>query len=181
MNPFYLITAFLLTLQYGLNAQNTKSQDSLKSIDQLSFMQGSWEGSGWIMKGRERKEFVQHEIIKSRVDNTILMIDGVGYDKESLNSERKIIHNAFGVISYNKELNSITMLSFSTIGNKMENKITLVGEKQLEWSFKDERGGIIRFREDFSKKGLWIENGDYSSDGVNWFPFFQMTLKKLDI
>lgn len=180
MRPLYLITAIILTLQFGLNAQNTKPADSLQSIEQLSFMQGTWEGSGWIMKGRERKEFEQNEIIKPRVDNSILVIDGIGYDKESLNSERKIIHNAFGVISYNKELSAMTMLSFSTAGKKMENKLTLIGEKQLEWSFKDERGGTIRFREDFSKEGLWIENGEYSPDDVNWFPFFKMTLKKVD-
>ena len=180
MKSSLLSILILLSITFASLAQNTKSVDSLNSIEQLHFMQGTWNGSGWIMKGRERKTFVQNEKIKPRVNSTILVIDGIGYDKDSLNPERKVIHNAFGVISYNKNLNSMTMLSFSTAGDKMENELKLIGDKKLEWLFKDERGGVIRFREDFSQQGLWIENGEYSTDGVNWMTFFQMTLQKVE-
>ncbi len=176
MRTSILTITVLLSIQYMSYAQNSHAVDSLKSIEQLYFMQGTWIGPGWIMKGRKREEFVQNEVINPKIDNTILVIDGIGHAKEA---EKKIIHNAFGVISFNEEMNSMTMLSYSTAGKKMENKIKLTGYKKLEWSFKDERGGTIRFREDFSQEGLWIENGDYSADGVNWFPFFQMTLEKI--
>ncbi|WP_347924303.1 hypothetical protein [Pontimicrobium sp. SW4] len=70
------------------------------------------------------------------------------------------------------------MLSFSSAGDKMENELKLIGDKKLEWSFKDKNGGAIRFREDFSEDGVWLEQGDYSFGGIKWFPFFQMKLKK---
>lgn len=180
MKLSFLIAAVLTLIQLACPAQNIEGVDSLKSLEQLSFMRGTWKGSGWIMKGKERKEFIQNEIINPRIDNTILVIDGIGFDKESSNSEKKIIHNAFGIISYNENMNSMTMLSFSTTGKKMENEINLIGDKKLEWSFKDDRGGIIRFKEDFSQENLWIEYGEYSSDGEKWFPFFQMTLEKIN-
>jgi hypothetical protein len=151
------------------------AQDSLKTIDQLNFMQGTWKGEGWIYMNRVKKQFTQTETITPKVDNTLLMIDGLGHDKEDKN---KVIHNAFGVISYNQKTKAMTMLSFSSTGGKMENNMRLIGEKKLEWSFKNEQGGTIRFREDFSEDGVWSEKGEYSADGKNWFPFFEMRLVK---
>jgi len=72
----------------------------------------------------------------------------------------------------------ITMLSYSSTGGKMENTLTIIGDKKLECSFRDERGGTVRFREDFSVANTWTEKGDYSMDRENWFPFFVMTFKK---
>ena len=168
----YIYISFLSISCLG---QDTKLQDSLKTIEQLEFMKGTWSGEGWIYKNRERKEFTQTETISSKVDNTLLVIDGIGYSKDNRD---KVIHDAFGVISYNQEKKSITMVSFSSTGGKMENKIKLIDDKKLAWSFKDERGGTIRFHEDFSEEGVWIENGEYSPDGQKWFPFFHMRLEK---
>ncbi|WP_046757875.1 hypothetical protein [Kordia jejudonensis] len=155
--------------------QEVVSQDSLTTIDQLSFMKGTWKGEGWIYVNRVKKQFTQTETITPKVDNTLLMIDGLGYDKEE---KSKVIHNAFGVISYSKEKQAMTMISFSSTGGKMENQMKLIGDKKIEWSFKNEQGGTIRFREDFSEEGVWLEKGEYSADGKNWFPFFEMRLEK---
>ncbi|WP_178988550.1 hypothetical protein [Winogradskyella schleiferi] len=177
-------TILMLCLLIAFNsiAQSDNHTDSLnlKTVDDLAFMKGTWKGDGWIMMNRERKEFTQTETIDSRVDNTILVIDGIGIAKDSSAVEPKVVHNAFGVISYNETLKSITMLSFSSTGGKMENEMRLIGDMKLEWSFKDERGGTVRFREDFSENGLWIEKGDYSFDGNQWFPFFEMRLERQD-
>jgi hypothetical protein len=170
------IILFLSLISVSCFAQEIVVQDSLKNLEQLSFMKGTWTGDGWMFINKEKKEFTQTETISSKVDNTVFMVDGIGYAKEN---KDKVIHNAFGVISYNIEEKSITMISFSSTGGKMENPITLIGDKKLEWSFKDEKGGTIRFREDFSEDGFWIEKGDYSFDGNNWFPFFEMRLKKI--
>uniref|UniRef100_UPI004049CC4F hypothetical protein n=1 Tax=Fulvivirga sp. TaxID=1931237 RepID=UPI004049CC4F len=110
------------------NRTDIRSVHSLKSVEQLNFMQGTCKGLGWIMKGKERQEFIQIEIINPHINNTILVIDGIGYVKESPNPEKKIIHNAFGGISFNEEMNSMTILSYSTTGKKMENKIKLTGD-----------------------------------------------------
>jgi len=159
--------------------ENPDTLGVINTIEQLSFMKGTWKGNGWIMMGRERKTFIQTETISPRVDGKLLIVDGVGYDADSTLSAPKIIHNAFGVISFNQEMNSITMLSYSSTGGKMENKIIFTGEKTIEWSFMSENGATIRFREDFSDEGYWIETGEYSTNGVEWFPFFKMTLERV--
>lgn len=169
---------FLICLSFiyiSCLGQDSKIQDSLKNIEQLDFMKGTWKGEGWIYVNKERKEFTQTETIASKAENTVLVIDGIGYAKDSIS---RVIHNAFGVISYNQKERSITMISFSSTGGKMENKMKLIGYKKLEWSFKDERGGTIRFQEDFSEDGIWSEKGEYSSDGQKWLQFFEMRLTK---
>ena len=175
-----IICIISLLINYSLNAQVENQVDSkvLNSIEDVSFMKGTWKGEGWIFKNREKKEFIQTETIAPKVDNSILVIDGIGFAKDSISVTTQVIHNAFGVISFNKEKNMMTMLSYSSTGGKMENEIKLLGDKKLQWSFKDERGGTIRFILDFSEEGIWSENGDYSFDGSQWFPFFHMTLYK---
>jgi len=168
---FFLL---ILSVTTTLWSQTEQRKDSLVSIDQLGFMIGNWEGEGWIVgKDRAKKTFTQSESIVPKVNHTLLVIDGIGHSKEE---PEKVIHNAFGVISYNDS--KMTMLSYSTAGDKMENEMLLTGDKTLEWSFKDERGGTIKFSEDFSTEGIWKEKGEYSFDGENWFQFFEMTLKK---
>jgi hypothetical protein len=177
------ISLYILFFFIGASgqAQNTFTTDSLKTIEQLSFMKGTWKGNGWMMINRERKKFTQNETISSRVDDKILVIDGIGHEDDSTQVTKKVIHNAFGVISYNEDKGLMTMLSISSTGGKMENELKLIGDKKLEWSFKDAKGGTIRFREDFSEEGIWLEVGDYSFDGEKWFPFFQMRLEKTNM
>ncbi|MCG8577420.1 MAG: hypothetical protein MI810_21240 [Flavobacteriales bacterium] len=187
-NPRLKFKFIALIVALCINAicvgQSTDDQSdtlqALKSIEDLSFMEGNWSGTGWIMIARERKTFVQTESIEARPFENILVVEGLGYDDDSSLIEKRIIHSAFGVISFNEEIGCLTMLSFSTTGGKMENEIVLTGDKKLEWSFKNENGMEIRFREDFSKEGYWLEVGEYSFDGgEEWVPFFEMTLKRI--
>ncbi len=175
MKTVIILYISFLSISCFVQGQENVVQDSLKTTDQLSFMKGTWSGEGWMYINRKKKEFTQTETIASKVDNTVLMVDGIGYAKEDKN---KVIHNAFGVISYNNDEKSITMISFSSTGGKMENRMKFIGNKKLEWSFRDEKGGTVRFREDFSEDGIWSERGDYSFDGQKWVTFFQMRLEK---
>lgn len=170
-----IIFAFLFSIQPNL----AQGEEKKPSIEDLNFMIGIWKGDGWIQSQSGRKEFTQTESIRPKVEGKLLVVDGLGYGKGSPEEEARIIHNAYGVISFNEELQQLTMLSFATTGGKMENEIRITGEKMLEWSFKDERGGSIRFSEDFSEEGFWKEKGEYSPDGgKTWYQFFQMELKR---
>lgn len=173
-----ITTLLLFFISLPIIAQDSTKTKTLKTIDQLEFMKGTWKGDGWIIMRDGKKTFTQTETISSKVNNTLLMIDGIGYEKDSTATKPKVIHNAFGVISFNPEKKAITMLSYSTTGGKMENEMQLIGDKKLEWSFKSENGGVVRFREDFTNPNLWIEKGDYSANGETWFPFFEMRLIK---
>ena len=172
-----IIFAFLFSIQPNF----AQGEEKKPSIEDLNFMIGMWKGEGWIQSQSGRKEFTQTESIRPKVEGKLLVVDGLGYGKGSPEEEARVIHNAYGVISFNEELQQLTMLSFATTGGKMENEMRITGEKTLEWSFKDERGGTIRFSEDFSHEGIWQEKGEYSPDGgKSWYQFFQMELKRVE-
>ncbi|WP_347924301.1 hypothetical protein [Pontimicrobium sp. SW4] len=103
MKKSTLLYILLLFISVSSVTQNAFKTKSLKTIDQVSFMKGNWKGDGWMMIKKERKKFTQNETISSRIDNKILIIDGIGYGINKGQETKKVIHNAFGVISYNEE------------------------------------------------------------------------------
>jgi len=172
MNKLLLLFLFL---PFFAQAQH----DTLSSLDDIHFMLGEWHGEGWFQRGPEKKYFVQEETIVPKVRGTLFMVDGVGYHKDSSRTAENIVHDAFGIISFNPERGGLTMLAYATTGGKMEVDFYRIGDKQLEWSFEGEGGGTVRFREDFRTEGIWLETGEYSPDeGKTWFQFFETRLER---
>ena len=163
-------------------AQETINQEiKVTSVSQLDFLIGTWKGEGWKMdQNRQRVTFTQTETIVPKVENSILVVDGMGYAKDETSGESKVVHDAYGLMAVNEDLGIVTMLSYSVIGGKMETPIRLIGEKIIQWSFDTPNGGKTRFTADFSKEGFWTEKGEFSPDGERWFPFIEMNLEKVE-
>ena len=178
---YIIATSFLFSFIYSGVSQNSMPLDTVKSVVEISFMEGNWKGEGWIV-GRDRikKHFAQTETIQFKVGQQVLMVEGLGYAKDNTGTiTRRVIHDAFGIISYNEIQDAVTMISFSTQNGRMEVPMMRIGDKQLQWSFKNEQsGGLIRFTEDFSEVGKWKEVGEFSINGADWYPFFEMQLNK---
>ncbi|QCK16118.1 DUF1579 domain-containing protein [Mangrovivirga cuniculi] len=173
-----IIVLIIIGLNFTFSAY---TQEKTESVDQLNFMVGKWDGNGWILgKDRIKKHFSQSEIIQSKVKGRALIVNGLGYEIDSTGAiTDREIHEAFGIISYNNERKTVTMISFSSMKGRMESDMMILGEKKLQWSFKDEKSGAtIRFTEDFSKENKWSEIGEVSMDGENWHQFFEMNLSK---
>lgn len=170
-----LLLSILIVLSLSLTGF---AQEKIKSVDQLIFMKGNWTGTGWIIgKDRLKKTFSQSEIIKSKADNLVLMVDGLGLEIDSLGKiTDRVIHKAFGIISYNKDRESVTMISFSEMRGRMESDFELIDKKKIRWSFKEANGATIRFTEDFTDDGKWKEVGEVSMNGKDWYQFFEMNL-----
>jgi hypothetical protein len=172
----------LVTLILALaGSVNGYTQENKNIMEELGFMAGNWKGTGWIMgKDRLRHTFSQTEIIRVKADNQALMIDGLGHATDSTGAVTdRVIHKAFGIISYNPDREMITMISFSEYKGRMESEIVFLEEdKKLQWSFKEENGGMIRFTEDFSTEGQWNEIGEISMNGTDWYQFFEMNLSR---
>lgn len=175
---FFLIAFFVAINSYGQNNNPDSAGVTINSVSQISFMEGTWIGDGWIMMGREKKEFVQTETITPKVNNTILVIEGLGLSKDTSLTQRQVIHDAFGIISFDKDNGRMMMTSFATTGGKTETELMLIGEKRLQWQFKAENGGTVRFTEDFTKDGEWIEVGEFSYSPDQWYKFFEMKLTR---
>lgn len=73
-------------------------------MSKLDYLVGQWRGEGWILMGRnEHRTFRQNETVQSKVDGTVLVIDGLGKGIKAGEVAEPVIHNAFAVISYNKD------------------------------------------------------------------------------
>ncbi len=173
-----LLLLFMFTNAYSQSEIEFETAVTVESIEQLSFMIGDWEGDGWIMRGQEREEFSQTESIKPKVNNQVLVIEGLGLAKEETGITDRVVHDAFGFISRDMESGSILMTTFATTGGKTESTIYLIGENKIQWQFKADNGGTVRFTEDFSKTNEWHAVGEFSFSNDNWFQFFEMNLSK---
>ena len=176
----FFICILSLTVISTSFSQTIMKTDSIYNVNQLSFMSGSWVGKGWIV-GRDQvvKNFSQHENVTSKISGNVLLIEGIGHAIDSTGVTEKVIHQAFGLITFNPNIKCVTMLSISPIGGRMETILKQKGDKIIQWSFDGPRtGSIIRFTEDFSKENIWNEVGEISMDGENWNKFFEMNLEK---
>src|SRR5688572_25823844 len=65
-----------------------------KKMSELSFLEGKWKGSGWMMgQDRVRSTFESEETIQFKLSGTLLEVEGIG------KSDGKVVHHALAVIS----------------------------------------------------------------------------------
>lgn len=160
-----LLGASILTkaqTQYDLN------QGSQEAMKILSFMEGNWKGSGWMMgEDRQKHTFDQTEEVRFKLSGTSILIEGKGI------SNGKVIHHALAVISPGTEPDSYSFSSFLQSGRKGTYQAELKGD-DFYWHPSDQVRYIIHLNE----QGQWYEKGEYKM-GENWFQFFEMTLDKV--
>lgn len=72
---FIALLAFTSTAQK--NRDNTKQKAEMAKI---FFLEGNWEGSGWIMRqDRQKHYFEQSEKVVLTLDGTAILIEGLVY------------------------------------------------------------------------------------------------------
>jgi hypothetical protein len=164
----------------GLFSVNNYSQQGLRpdsltlgAIQKINFMIGKWKGEGWIQMGKDKHSFSQNETIYQKVNNAVLVIDGLGTDKET----NKIIHQAFAVISYDLANKKYLMRAFRADGNYIDADAIVDENGSYIWSFTHPQAGKIKYTIKLVD-GKWFEKGEISRDGNNWMQFFEMTLNK---
>lgn len=171
------ISIIITLLLLGTTVIGQVSQPVVKATDSLSFMLGTWTGSGWIRMGPNMQTFQLTEIISSKVDGKVISIDGVGVTTDSVTNETKKVHDAFGVVYFDSVGQSFRISAFSSASTKKDVKFE-VDEKVLTWSFKTDNGGVVKFTEDFSTDDKWITVGEYSAGGNRWFQFMEYNLDR---
>ena len=150
----------------------THAQDS-SSISHLSAkMVGNWEGSGWSRSPDGKQvTFNQTENIYNKLDGKILVINGLGTDKTT----NEKVFEAFGVISFNTHENKLVMNAYTMDGKHTQANFE-VTKTGFDWWF-DTGSGTVKYKATLTSD-TWVEEGFYSPDDENWYPFFKMELKK---
>ena len=145
--------------------------------NKLSFIAGEWQGTGWMMT-RNGKEFSSvTEKAECKQNCSIIVVTGLGTKTDSLTNEIITVHDAFGIITYDKKTGEHFMRAYKN-GEVTESEIEFIAEKIIRWSTHSPTGGAIRFTADFSEPGKWKERGEFSREGTNWMRILEMELEK---
>jgi hypothetical protein len=158
---------FCLILTVSLHAQNTETDKVIQEkMRPLGFLKGNWKGKGWMMRADGKHTFDQTEKVQFKLDQTIMLIEGNG------TAEGRSIHNAFAIISWNKDASNYNFQSWLSTGQAGKFKAEIKDNK-LYWYPNENMQYIIWLNE----KGQWAEIGEMKRNN-EWFRFFEMTLDK---
>lgn len=182
MKNLFVISALFLGLAIGHGyAQGLgKASDELKQqMQKVAYLAGKWKGEA-ITKQRNGPDtkIAQEENIFYKLDNTILVIEGTGRNPQNAN---EIMFNAFAVLCYDEQAKEFKMTSHLKDGSKTDAYFKVVAENNFVWGFDVQNNAKIRYEIKLDPKTKsWYETGEYSPDDINWYPFIELKLTKLD-
>lgn len=175
MKKLIFILAMFVTIVATAQNPFQPKKETVDALQKISFLTGSWQGTGWIQMGKEKHSFNQTENIISKVNGTIIQIDGLGTDEK--NSDL-IIHQAFAIISYDIANGKYLMKAFKGDGGQIDADAKLIDDHTFQWGFSTVMTGQIKYTISVLNN-KWIETGEISRDGgKTWMKYFEMTLTK---
>jgi len=168
----YLILTLVVAAAWPTSAQDAPNPAAAKeAIAAISFLQGDWEGEGWIRRGPgEPQRFRSSEKVVARLDGVVLAVEGKHWSKDT----NQVVHEAFAVISHDPA-GGYKFESWLATGQSGSYK-GRVESGAFVWEMSPPMGKI-RYTIKV-ENATWTEVGQFSRDGVAWQPFFEMTLKR---
>jgi hypothetical protein len=168
-----LIAAALITVAFAAQAASQayappKPTRQLELMEAVAWLDGEWEGSGWVQMGPERHAFSQTESVTRRLDGLILVIDGLGRAADS----GEVVHSAFAVVRVHEGEYRIS--AYTHHGQYLDVPAQ-VAPGTLVWGFRGPQGQI-RFTITHTESDEWHEIGEATQDGEKWFQFLEMRL-----
>ena len=150
--------------------------DEMRSLD---WWIGEWGGEAAIRMGPgEPQQVLQTERVQSKLGGKVLVVEGLGRRKGADGAAGDIVHDALAVVTYDDKSKSYKLDAWTARDGHVAAWLE-VGEKQsARWGFDTPQGGKIRYNISLTGQGEWHETGEFSRNGTDWMPFFEMTLKK---
>lgn len=145
------------------------------AMQKVQFLEGRWQGAGWIQMGPKREAFVVAETGTFKANGGVLVLEGLGRDAADTTV---IIHQAFGVISYDQQNSRYLMRAFRADGNHVDADFRVTEDGSIIWGFTHPMAGQIRYTIRL-ENDQWVESGEMSRDGQRWQPFLEMRLSRL--
>ncbi len=171
-----LFVTLLIPVVALAQSAGTSTAAEMKKLD---FLTGDWKGEGWIEMGPNgRSAFKQTETVQSKLNGTVVIIEGLGKGKLAATGQEGIVHHALAVISYDSRVKKYMLRAFRADGNFVDADIT-VETNQLVWGFREPQRNVeIKYTIKLDDSGQWFEIGEFSMDGKTWRKFFEMTLQR---
>jgi hypothetical protein len=151
-----------------VRSQTPNARDEMKKF---AAWPGHWIGKSTSYMQGKSESATADERIEWKVDGHALLINGRGTLPDG-----KLVHEALGVLSFDTKENRYRLHTWLRDGRSADAWFKVVGENNFQWGF-DVPTGKIRYNIQLSEK-IWNESGEYSADGNQWYPFFNMQLTK---
>lgn len=158
-------------------AQMPDGSASRAAMDRLGFMVGVWRGEAWMQRGQERVQTTMTETVERKLGGVVFQVEGIGVLAAADSAQRRVVHHALGVISFDPQSGNYGLRSYIASGQSGDFAVTLLPDG-VSWS-REVPGGRIRNTARFAG-GVWHEVGEFSRDGTTWVPIMEMRLKKQD-
>ncbi len=170
------LLCMMLMMAGAVIGQDT-SKTAREKMKKLNLMAGRWKGEATVsQRGGAPIKVTQEENIKWELDSLVLTFEGTGRKQDD---PTKVSFHAFAIVNFNITTQEYNMRSFLMDGKQTDAYFKEVGENKFDWGF-DVPGGKVIYHitlDPVNKK--WNEKGEFSPDGTQFYPFFEMNLNKL--
>jgi hypothetical protein len=153
-------------------APTQPTPEHVAAMKKLSFLVGEWRGESWTMVGKEKRTSTGTEIVQSKLNGTIITVEGTFKDAAG-----KTVHNAFGVFSFNPRSDLYRFHAYTSAGQMADAKVSM-RDKGFDWSFEAGPGVQVKYQVRLDEKGEWVEKGEMTREGST-VQFFEMRMRKI--
>jgi hypothetical protein len=179
MKTITTLTLIIFALTNNVSAQPNE-KTAQEKMKMFSSWIGQWQGEGSMQMGPGKpKTSNVNERVEFKLNNTILVVEGIGKSIDETTKEELVVHHAYGIVSFDQLKNEYKFKTYLKDGRASESWFTPTGDNSFQWGFDIPNRGKTRYTIVIDPtKNTWNEIGEYSSDGTTWSKFFEMALTK---
>ena len=176
-----MLIALLVAFAGSVQAQKPTTSSKEKMAPLLAWA-GKWKGQGSMtMPNGETKTSSVDETVHAKLDNTLIMLEGLGKSIDPTTQKEIIVHQALGIVSYDPYSNKYKLKTYLNDGKSGDAWFTVLGDNKYQWGYEIPNGKKTRYTIELNpEKKTWYEFGEDSKDGTTWNKFFEMNLTKVD-
>ncbi|MBL7772779.1 MAG: hypothetical protein JNM95_07960 [Chitinophagaceae bacterium] len=168
----------IITVIYIL-MQTTMLSQVQSETNPLSFMFGTWKGRGIISSPEGKKETDITEQVSSKLNGSIVVVEGLGTRTDASTGQKQVVHDAFGILTQDKTTKRWMMRAYRN-DEVIDVEVTIVAAHTIRWEMPlPHNAGNMRFTTDFSEPRTWKGTGEYSRDGKEWMVVMETNLTKV--
>lgn len=173
----HLFIAMLFAMAGMAKAQD---QNPVVPMKPFAGWVGHWHGKSAIQTAPgQTGHSIVDEDIAYQLDSTLVIVQGRGVHKDSLTGGERLVHHAFGVLSYNPFEKAYHFMTYLNTGVSSDAWLKVTGPDSFQWGF-DIPQRKFRYTITLTENAThWNEVGESSGDGVAWNKFFEMNLEKI--
>lgn len=170
----YAMLLSLFMISFNVFSQSPESLQKT-AMAKLEWMTGNWKGTAVTRTGPGKSDTIaMHEVLTYNLDSTIMTVEGKGYHIMNGKTLPGLYHHAFAVLSFDNN-SKYQWKAWRVPGGIYTEYAPEIEGHTFSWRLKTGQG-TLRFHVQFEDNGQWHEMGEFSADGNNWYPFFDMIL-----